>query len=149
MEGDVDKAFHLITNRMLWDNTALRYLDAPLFASGDTLLVFDFFNSVIHMYSPYGILLKERPILFRFGDLMLLKMIHDEVTDRYFVLDRRTDMTSITEIDVEHGVATANSFKLEKSFTDKVRIRGDNIYYLFQNGRGSVKQLYIQRNTVK
>lgn len=146
---DPSTRFSRAMSRKMWNDATFKRMDASIFAQGDTLLIFDFHNRKVDFYSPYGILLKDRPMLFFEGDLLFMKVIQDQVTGRYYILNEKGKSTNITEINIAHGVATANSFELEKPYAEKVMIKNNNIYYLWQSGKGSVKQLYIQRNTVK
>lgn len=147
-ERDPKVAFSKTMNRKMWNNLTFKRMDVPLFEYEDHLMIFDFEHSTIQNFSLDGILMNERPILFQQGDILSIQVLHDEVTDRFYILSEKGTGQDITEIDVHHGVATNNYFKLEKDYTSKVRIRNNNIYYLWQNTNGATRQLYIQRNSI-
>ena len=96
----------------------------------DTLYFFDHLNSKISIYNLDGTYIKETPINYHNSKGWDKEIIINEEKTRCFAKFTRNGETSLVEINPNTG-QTMGRYVLEThAFPTKIRVRGNNIYYL-------------------
>lgn len=148
--GDYKEAAHVSRLMRMYDKNAFKRIDVPMFQKEDSLLIFDFEDRLIHYYNMDGILVKKVPILFDEGAIMHVKVLQDVGTEQFYLwVKRKESEQNIYKIDEDNGALYLYEMQVEKPLVENIKIRDGKLYYLWQDGLGSTRQLYIQRNTIK
>ncbi len=147
--GQYKEAAHIQRLARMWDNSSFKRINVPLFRKGDSLLIFDFDEHLIHYYSLDGYKYSDKPMQLEQGDLMRTLVLQDELTGEFYILDERQSAQNIRSISLKNAALVSSIIRLEKPFANNIKIKGGNIYYLWHDGNGSTTQLYIQRNSIK
>lgn len=148
-EGKDKEAAHIQRLATMWDNSSFKRIDNSLFKKGDSLMIFDFDEHQIHYYSLGGYKYASIAANLTQGDLFRTILIQDETTKAFYVLNERQSAQNIRSVSLKDAALGGSIIRLEKPFANNVKIRDRKIYYLWHNGKGSTKQLYIQRNSIK
>jgi hypothetical protein len=133
--------------RRMWDNGTLSHINMPLFAKGDTLLVFDYSNKEIDFYSLSGDATGNTPIRFEWKQSQQFRIIKDELQNKIYI-HRFGNQGSQTleEMDINTGSTKGVRYIIDRPFVSNVYIRNGLIYFLWQDqSKPSTQQLWVQK----
>lgn len=147
--GQTEEAAYTQRMAIMWDNSAFKRIDVPLYKIGDSILIFDFDEDLIHYYSTSGYNYAVKPMHLEQGDLFKTLVIQDQATEEFYILNERQRGQDIRRVHLKDGVAIGGIIRLEKPFASNIKIRDGKIYYLWRDGKGSTTRLFIQRNTIQ
>ena len=120
---------------------------APLFNSGEVMLVFNHPKSQIEFLTPEGVLLKETPIKYHekanWGELIL----KDDVTGKYYTHYVNSNRASIKYVDINTGLCGESNI-LHYPFVKKILIRNGYAYFTYRQP-GSVDRTMLFRQKLK
>lgn len=144
------EAFHEAYRRNLMrkklDLAAIAHINVPLYTTGDSVLIFDYYNKRILFYNQFGKPTGSGPVRFEWKQSQQFEIIKDEGLDRLY-LHRYSNKSSQTveELDVTTGNGTGKRAGIERPFAELVKINNGDIYFLWQDGKaGGTRQLYVQ-----
>jgi len=141
------EAARLDMQRRRWDKGSFSHIDMPLFASTDSLVIFDFFKKNIGYYSLSGNKMGSNPIGFTWKQSQQFQIIKDDVDNKFYV-HRYDDKSSqmLEEINISTGASKDNDIKIEKPFAEKIKVHNGRLYYLWQDSyTPATRQLFTQR----
>jgi|GEM_PF-1736738 len=133
--------------RKLWDNGSYAHINIPLFNSGDSLVIFDYFRRRILFYDGSGRPIGQSQIGFEWKQSQQFHILKDEGADKFYIhrYGNKAQQT-IEELDVHSGQVVSVRTPVGKPFAERVKISHGDIYFLYQNGKaGGTRQLYVQR----
>ncbi len=146
-KGDRKGAAHIKRVGDMLDKNAFKKINVPLFSYEGSLLVIDMDSGNAFFYTKEGVLTKEQDVDFNTDGIVAQTLIQDPVTEIIYALDNKHTVQNLYTVDIENGKFLKDGLiRLEKPFAQKIKVRDDMIYYLWQDDNGTKQQLYIQRN---
>jgi hypothetical protein len=149
-EGNYRESYRQQLLRTMWDNGSFAHIDLPLFSSGDSVVIFDYFKKRILFYNSGGRPLGQAPIQFVWKESQRFEIIKDDATDRFYIhrYDNKERQT-VEELDIKTGLVVSGRTVIGKPFPELVRVHGGDIYFLYHGiGSGGVRQLYVQHEAM-
>lgn len=126
-------------------------LYAPLFRVGeDTLFVFDHYKNQLFKYTCDEGFVDSLRIYYHRNSRKSgweQPLIQDEANDKIYGMFLRNGYTYLSEINQRTGQIT-ESFKLHYKYVEKIKIIGDQVYYIYRPFE-SVQKKYIYREKLK
>lgn len=132
--------------RESWDKGSYSHLDIPIFSQGDTVVIIDYLKKRILYFNDSGISLGFMPMRFSWPSSQFNKIIRDEISGRFYLFSRKNEyIMSLQEVSMRTGDSIGAPVFIEKPFAQKIAIRNNDIFYLWQDGaHAQTMQLYKQ-----
>jgi hypothetical protein len=115
----------------------------------DTLYFFDHLNSIIAAYDLDGNYLKETPINYHNNKGWDKEIIVNEEKTRCFAKFTRNGETSLIEIDPSTGKMLGKYVLEAHAFPTKIRVRGNDIYYLSKDYFEGEQKYFLWRQKLE
>lgn len=144
--GNYRESYRRLLLRDVWDNGSYAHINIPLFSSGDSLVIFDYFRKRILYYNCSGRPIGQTPIQFEWKQSQQFEIIKDEAQNRFYIhrYDNKGNQF-IEELDITTGVMVSCRIPINKRFPEHVKVENGDIYFLWQDSRaGGTRQLYVQ-----
>jgi len=120
---------------------------APLFRSGEVLLMFNHPESKIEFLSPEGVLLKSTPIEYHNKANWADMILQDEISGKFYTLEINSNRARIYSVNPHTGdVGSANI--LHYPFVKKILIRNGYAYFTYRQP-GSIENTMLFRQKLK
>ena len=133
---EADRAFAVMT--------LLKDAYAPLYALRDSLVLFNFLESKIEIYSSGGTRLGARPFLFEHDKYWKRQLLYDEWTGRFYTFFDRDGKLSVCAMDCSSG-KTEKPIPVMLPFARKLRVANGFLYFIkSDNAWDGTKYLYRQ-----
>lgn len=129
-----------------WDKGSYSHLDIPIFSQGDTIIILDYIKKQMLYFNDSGTAQGSIPMHFSWPSSQFNKIIKDDITGRFYLFSRKNEyIMSLQEISMRTGGTIGDPIFIEKPFAQKIAVRNNDIYYLWQDGAdGQTMQLYKQ-----
>lgn len=115
---------------------------APAFTKDDTLIIFDHYSDMIYRYDANQHKIDSIPISYHKSKRPLKwkkKIIRDEITGEFYAKHEKNGYTILYKIDIKTG-ETEDYFKLYYKYSERLRIIGGEVYYIFRPFESSQKK---------
>ncbi len=133
--------------RKLLDLGAIAHINMPLYTSGDSIIIFDYYKKRILYYASTGRPLGQMPVGFEWKQSQRFEILKDEPLNRFYIhrFDNKSQQT-LEELDITTGTIISGKIVIEKHFPEQVKVENGDIYFLWQAGNApATRQLYVQR----
>ncbi len=132
--------------RTMWDKGALKHMNLPLQTTGDTLIVFDYFQKKLLLFDTMGASLGTKPAGFDWNAGQRFHVIKDEQTNKlYLHRYANNSAQTIEELDIHTG-QTISIQTIAKPLAENVKVHNGKIYYLWRDTKtAATPQLYVQQ----
>ncbi|MBX2906270.1 MAG: hypothetical protein KF744_09550 [Taibaiella sp.] len=140
------KAAMMAGHRMMWDKGALAHIGMPIFAAGDSVIVFDYRNKQMRCYNLIGDSICAIPASFSWTHSQQFRILKDAATGRFYIhrFDNKERQT-IEPLDIHTG-KTAEPIVIERPLAENVTVYRGEIYFLWQDAnRHATRQIFVQR----
>lgn len=120
---------------------------APLFKSGDHILIFNHPESQIEFFSPSGESIKSTPISYHEQKNWEELILKDEIRDEYFIVFINSNKVSLHSVDIHSGTTGPQNI-LYYPFVKKILIRNAYVYFTYRQP-GSIERTMLFRQKLK
>ncbi len=106
---------------------------APLFASKDTVMIFDHYKNHLYRYNRENEFLDSVSIQYHLGDIgenWKKKLMRDEVTGKIYSLYERNGNYYLAELN--HNGQIIETTQLEYKYPEKIKVNDDAIYFNYR-----------------
>ncbi len=148
--GDFKTAARKQSFRRMWNNGSYSHISIPLLTSGDTVLLFDYFNRKILFFDQAGKSIGQAPIKFEWKQSQQFELLKDEARNKIYIhrYDNKSHQT-LEELGISKGMVVSGKILISKPLAENIRIDNGEIYLLWQDSRsGATRQLFVQHEDV-
>ena len=105
---------------------------APLLKIKDQVVIFNFVESKIEIYSDSGELIKETVITFHKAKGWKENIISDEITGKVYAVFQGNGLTKVREIDLESGSPLSEIAIPDFKFIKNLKVRNGELFFLYR-----------------
>jgi hypothetical protein len=120
---------------------------APLFKSGDNILIFNHPESQIEFFSPSGGNIKSTPITYHEQKNWEELILKDEIRDEYYIVFKNSNRISLQTVDIRSGASGPQTI-LYYPFVKKILVRNAYVYFTYRQP-GSIERTMLFRQKLK
>ena len=120
---------------------------APLFKSGDDILIFNHPESQIEFFSPSGESIKSTPITYHKQKNWEELILKDEIRDEYYLVFINSNRVSLHSVDIHSGTTGPQNI-LYYPFVKKILVRNAYVYFTYRQP-GSIERTMLFRQKLK
>lgn len=111
----------------------LKPVYAPLVRINDTLVLFNFLESIIETYNTAGDPIGKNYIVFHEENGFAKMLLLDEVKSRIYFLYKRNGLSTLKEIDKDSGKIYRSIQVPEFVFIEKIRVNNGHVFFLYKD----------------
>jgi len=120
---------------------------APLFKSGDEILIFNHPESQIEFFSPSGERIKSTPISYHEQKDWEELILKDEIRDEYYLVFINSNRVSLRSVDIHTGINGPQN-NLYYPFVKKILVRNAYVYFTYRQP-GSIERTMLFRQKLR
>lgn len=133
---EADRAFAVMT--------LLKDAYAPLYAVNDSILLFNFPESKMEVYSGGGTQLRDTPLNFERSKYWKRQLLYDRWSERFYTVFDKDGKVSVCHLDCVSG-ETGSPIAVKEPFARKLRVANGFLYFIkSDNTWDGTKYLYRQ-----